>query len=253
MSVIRKVLFFLSAFPASLFFVPKKSEKVERPRARRRCGDVVALGAMLMLGSLRSGPQEPPRGWPTVTLGIEVSLPDGAVFYIPGVGDGEMPGIIPLPKSRFAGIRITPRMGTDSVQIEVSALTKTTEKLSEATCDKVQSWNSEDAGSYMGKKDASLLLSGLGRLGLPVLKVKVVRAAGPPPSPSGGFNHSYANFLAFCSCNFPEPRSIISDGMPARGVAGILSYPDAGKCREVSGCGQCCRTVVPTSGQKAVR
>jgi len=75
-----------------------------------------------MLGSLRGWPQEPAPGGPTVTLGIEVSLPDHAVFYIPVVGDGEMLGIVPLLKGRFAGIRITPRMRADSVHIEVSAL-----------------------------------------------------------------------------------------------------------------------------------
>jgi hypothetical protein len=49
-----------------------------------------------MLGSLRGWPQEPPPGGPTVTLGIEVSLPDRTVFYIPVVGDREMPGIVRL-------------------------------------------------------------------------------------------------------------------------------------------------------------
>lgn len=161
-----------------------------------------------MLGSLRSWPQESPPGGPAVRLAIEVSLPDGAVFFIPVVGDGEMPGIVPLPKGRFAGIRITPRMRTDSVQIEVSALITAKKKLSEATCDEVRSWNSEDVGSYDGKENASLPLSGLGRIGLPVLKVKIVRAVGPPPSLPGGSDHSYAHFLAFCSCEYSQPRSI---------------------------------------------
>jgi hypothetical protein len=89
-------------------------------------------------------------------------MPDGAVFYIPAVGDGEIPGIVPLFKGRFAGIRITPRMRTDSVQIDVSALTATNKKLSESTCDEVRSWNSEDAGSYEGKENATFFLSGVG-------------------------------------------------------------------------------------------
>jgi hypothetical protein len=209
-----------------------------------------ALSAVLILASLRGWPQESP-GEPTVTLKIEVSLPEGAVFYIPAVGDGEMPVIVPLLKGRFAGIRITPRMRTDSVQIDVSALTATNKKLSEATCDEVRSWNSEDAGSYELKEHASLLLSGLARLHLPVLKVKVVRAGGPPP---GGFHHPYANSLAFCGCEYPRPRSIINpDGSSASGVAGIVSYPDAGKCVQITGCGQCCRTAVPKSAPKARR
>src|SRR6184192_298746 len=94
-------------------------------------------------------------GRPTVTLGIEISLPDRAVFYIPVVGNREMLGIVPFPRGPFAGVRITPRMRADSAKIEVSALATAKKQLSEAT---------------------SLLLSGLGRLGLPVFKVKVVRA-----------------------------------------------------------------------------
>ena len=189
MSVIRRVPSFLVSFPVSLFSVSEKSEKVERQRARRLRRHVIALGAVLTLGSLRGWPQEPSPGGPTVTLGIEVSLPDRAVFYIPVVGDGEMPGIVPLARGRFAGIRITPRMRADSVHIEVSALTTAKQKLSEATCDELRSWNSEDAGSYDGKENASLLLSGLAGLGLPVFEVKVVPVHGPAP---GGFHHPYA-------------------------------------------------------------
>src|SRR5437667_142791 len=77
---------------------------------------------------------------------------------------------------------------------------------------------------------------------IPVFKVKVVRAYVPPP---GGFHHPYANSSAFCGCNFPEPRSIISDGRSASGVAGTSFYPDAGKCVQISGCGQCCRISPP--------
>jgi hypothetical protein len=209
----------------------------------------IALCAVLIFGSLRGWPQEPDG--PTVTLKIEVTLPGGAVFNIPAVGDGEMPGIVTLPKGRFAGIRITPRMRTDSVQIDVSALIASKKKLSEATCDEVWSWNSEEAGSYDGKENALLLLSGLGRLGLPVFKVKVVRAGGPPP---GGFHHPYAHALAFCGCEYLSPRSIINpDGSSASGVAGTESYPEAGKCAQLSGCGQCCRTAAPTPVQKAAR
>src|SRR5262250_595198 len=193
---------------------------------------VIALSMALILGSLRSWPQES-MGGPTVTLKVEVSMPDGAVFYIPALGDGEMPGIAPLLRGRFAGIRITPRVRTDSVQIDVSALTATNKKLSESTCGEVRSWNSEDAGSYEGKENATFFLSGLARLGLPVFKVKVVRAGGPPPG--GGFHHPYAHSLAFCGCEYPSPRSSINpDGSSASGVAGIVSYPEAAKCVQIS-------------------
>jgi hypothetical protein len=229
--------------------VSEKSEKVERQRARRFRRHVIALGTVLALGGLRGWPQEPPPRGPTVTLGIEVSLPDRAVFYIPVVGDGEMTGIVPFSKGRFAGIRLTPRMRADSVHVEFSALTTAKRKLSEATCDEVQSWNSEDAGSYDLKENASPLLSGLAGLGLPVFEVKVVPVHGPPP---GGFHHPYANSVAYCGCEYPKLRSIVNlDGSAASGVAGIASYPDAGKCAQISGCGQCCRTTVSASVQQA--
>jgi hypothetical protein len=230
----------------------------------------LALGAVLMLGSVGGWPQAPQSvlivarspdakqeatssdtaqvrdaetGGPTVTLGIEISLPNRAVFYIPVVGNEEILAIVPLPKGRFAGIRITPRMRADSVKIEVSALATAKRKLLEATCNEIQSWHSEDAGSYEGKKDESLLLSGLGRLGLPAFKVKIVGAHGPPP---GGFHHPYAHSSAFCGCEYSKPRSIIKpDGGTASGVAGTLSFPGAGKCVEISGCGQCCRISPP--------
>jgi hypothetical protein len=48
---------------------------------------------MLMWGSLGGWPQAPPPDGPTVTLEIEVSLPDDAVFYIPVVGDGGSPNM----------------------------------------------------------------------------------------------------------------------------------------------------------------
>jgi hypothetical protein len=220
----------------------------ETQQARRLLLYVLTLTTVVTLGSLRGWPQAPPPGEPTVTLGIEVNLPDRAVFYIPVVGDGEILGIVPFPKGPLAGIRITPRMRADAVKIEVSALAGAKKKLLEATCDEVRSWKSEDAGTYEGKKDESLALSGLGRLGLPVYEVKVVQAYGPPP---GGFHHPYANSSAYCGCNFPEPRSILLDGRSASGVAGTLSYPEAGRCAEISGCGQCCRMAVPTSVQQA--
>jgi len=113
---------------------------------------VISLSLLLILGSLRGWPQES-TGGPTVTLGIEVIMLDGAVFYIPAVGDGEMVGIVPLLKGRYVGIRITPRMRTDSVQIDVSALSETNRKLSKATRDEIWSWNSEDGGSYEGKEN----------------------------------------------------------------------------------------------------
>lgn len=249
MSLIRRAPFFPASLPVPIFSASPRSEKVQQPRATRFRPFLIALGATLLLGSLRGWPQESPSEGPAVTLAIEVSLPDGSVFHIPAVGDGEMSGVVPLHTGRFAGIRITPRMRADSVQIEVSALTTATRKLSEATCDEVRSWNSEGAGSYDATENASLLLSGLSGLGLPVLKVKVVRAGGPPP---GGFRHPYANSLAFCGCEYTKPRSITDpDGSSVIGAAGTMSYPDAGKCVQISGCGQCCRTVIPASVQPA--
>jgi hypothetical protein len=231
--------------PIELLFAPII---LAMQQARRLLLYVLTLTVVLMLGSLRGWPQAPPPSELTVTLGIEVRLPDREIFYIPVVGDGEILGIVPFPNGPLAGIRITPRMRPDLVKIEVSGLAGGKKKLLEATCDEVRLWKSEDAGTCDGKKDESLVLSGLGRLGLPVFEVKVVQAYGPPPS---GFRHAYANSSAFCDGNFPEPRSIIIDGRSASGVAGTSSYPDAGRCTEISGCGQCCRMAVPASVQQA--
>src|ERR1700741_4323180 len=107
MSVVRRVPFLLASFPGSLFSAFETSEKVKRQRARRLGRRIVTLGIVLMFVSSTGWPQEPLRSGPTVTLAIEFSLPDGSVFYIPTVGDGEMLGMVPLPDGRFAGIRIT--------------------------------------------------------------------------------------------------------------------------------------------------
>lgn len=249
MSPVRKVTFFLLSLAVPWFSVSERSDEVKQQQAKRLGRRVIALATVLVCVSLKCWPQEPPPPGPKVTLAIAVSLPDGSVFHIPAVGDGEMTGIVPLSNSRFAGIRITPRMLTDSVRIEASALLTDKKKLSEATCDEIRSWTSEDAGFYDAKENASLLLSGLGRLGLPAFKVSVVRAGGPPP---GGFRHPYANFLAFCDCEYPEPRSVTHlDGGSASGVAGIIIYPEGGRCVQLSGCGQCCRTAIAAPLQQA--
>jgi hypothetical protein len=183
-----------------------------------------------------------------VTLGIQISLSDGSVFYIPAVGDGEVSGIVPLTNNRFAAIRITPRMLTNSVQIGASALLTDKRKFSEASCEEIPSWNSQDGGVYEGSQNTSLLFSGLDPLGVPVLKVKIVKASGPPP---GGFRHTYANSLAFCGCEYPKARSItFPDGSSGSGIAGVVSYPDAGKCVQLSGCGLCYRTKIAASLQQ---
>jgi hypothetical protein len=207
---------------------------------------VLTLGFLFSAGAL-GRPQEEPSGAAgrTVVLEIAVNLPDGTSFYIPAVGNGEMLGVIPFSKGRFAGIRITPSKNQDSVKIEVSALTTAKKKLTEATCDEIRSWNSEDVGSYEGKENGTLLLSGLARLGLPVFKVKIGRAGGPPPGwglPNSARPSSVTDSFARCDCEYPQARSL-PDG--ATGVGGIVSFPDAGKCSEVSGCGQCCRTSTP--------
>jgi hypothetical protein len=247
MSPVRKVTFFLLSLAVRLFSVSERSDEVKPQQAKGLGRRVIAFATVLVCVSLKCWSQEPPG--PKVTLAIAVSLPDGSVFHIPAVGDGEMTGIVPLSNGRFAGIRITPRMLTDSVRIEASALLRGKKKLSEATCDEIRSWTSEDAGFYDAKENASLLLSGLGRLGLPAFKVNVVRTGGPPP---GGFRHPYANSLAFCDCEYPEPRSITNlDGSSASGVAGIIIYPEAGRCVPLSACGQCCRTAIAAPLQQA--
>jgi hypothetical protein len=206
---------------------------------------VLILGFVFSAGALGRRQEEPSgAAGRTGELAIAVDLPDGTVFFI---GSDEMLGVIPLSKGRFSGIRITPNKSKDSVKIKVSALTTAKKKLSEATCDEVRSWDSEDAGSYEAKENASLLLSGLARLGLPVFKVIIVRASGAPPGwgmPNSGRPASVKDSLARCDCEYPHARSIPGPN-GGIGVGGIVSFPDAGKCVEISGCGQCCRTSTP--------
>jgi hypothetical protein len=133
-------------------------------------------------------------------------------------------------------------MRAGAVHLDVAALLAMKEKLPEATCDEVQRWRSEDGGSYDAKENTSLLLSGLGRIGLPVLKVRVLPAGGPPP---GGFRHD--SMMAFCGCEYPSPRNISDpDTGMASGVAGAIYYPQPGKCAQITGCGQCCRAAART-------
>jgi hypothetical protein len=238
----------LVPFAVCLRTASGRIETEKQQRARRLGREIIALGTILMFVSLTAWPQEALPSGPKVTLGIEITLSDGSVFYIPAVGDGEVSGIVPLTINHFTAIRITPRTLTNSVQIGVSALLTDKKRLSEASCEEIRSWNSEDAGTYEAEENTSLLLLGLHRLGLPGLKVKIVRAGGPPP---GGFRHPYANSLAFCGCEYPQTRSVtFPDGSSVSGVKGISSYPDAGKCVQLSGCGQCYRTTITASLQQ---
>ena len=156
---------------------------------------------------------------------------DHAVFYLPVVGTGEMLGVITLSKGHFVGVRIIPRMDEDkdSVKIEVTALVKTTRALSDANCNDIRSWPSEDAGFYVAKKDESLLLSDLGRLGLPVLKVRVIGSTGLRP-PGGGDR-------IFCGCE--STRDELNDKL------GFEGAPEPGNCMEIGKCARCCRLLLP--------
>jgi len=215
--------------------------------ARRGTAGWYALGltAVLLLRSLPAWPQATQGEGPTITLGISIKLPAGgpwpvavgsdhAEFYVPAVGKGEMSGVVVVPDRRFLGIRIVPSMQGDSVRVAVTALLADKKELSEATCDQIRSWPGVDASSYEGKKDASFPLTGLGKLGLPVLQVEVVPAKGPPP---GGFHHPYGNFRAYCSCE--STRDELNPSI------GTLAYPDAGKCVEIGKCSRCCRILPP--------
>jgi hypothetical protein len=206
---------------------------------------VLGVMAVFLLGGPSAWPQANPHDGPTITLGIDIKLPvggtwpvavgaDHAIFYVPAVGNGEMLGVLVVPKGRFLGIRIVPSMQGDSVKIAVAAMLNAEKKLSDATCDDIRSWPSVDAGFYEGGKGASFPLSGLGKLGLPVFEVDVVPAGGPPP---GGVHNPYANFIAFCACE--STRDELNPSM------GILAYPDAGKCTEIGKCGRCCRISLP--------
>ena len=187
-------------------------------------------------------PQAPSRHEPVVTRALQIDLPSGgtwpvavgadhAVFYLPVVGKGEMLGVIAVSTGHFVGIRIIPSLleDRDSVKIDVSALVSGKKTLSEANCSAVRSWQSEDAGSYVAKKDESLVLSGLGRLGLPVFKVKMIGSSGLR-TPAGG-DH------IFCGCE--STRDELNDSL------GVGAAPDPGKCVEIGKCSRCCRDLLP--------
>lgn len=206
---------------------------------------VLGVMAVFLLSGLSACPQTNSHDGPTVTLGIGINLPSGgvwpvavgadhAVFYVPAVGNGEILGVLVVPKGRFVGIRVIPSVQGDTVKIVVSGLLADKRKLSEATCEEIRSWPSVDAGSYVGKKGASFPLTALGKLGLPVFQMDVVPAKGPPP---GGWHHPYANFIAHCSCE--STRDELNPSI------GILGYPDAEKCTEIGKCGRCCRISLP--------
>jgi hypothetical protein len=124
---------------------------VKTQQARRLLLYVLTITVVLMLGSLRGWPQAPPSGEPTV-LGVEVNLPDRAVFYIPVVGDGEILGIDFHCGRTHVGCDADACKGAFGKRDEVSALAAAKKKLSEATCEEVRSWKSEGAGTYEGKK-----------------------------------------------------------------------------------------------------
>jgi hypothetical protein len=214
--------------------------------------------------------QEEPSGRaaPAVTLGIEIDLPAGgpwpvavgedhADLIMPAIGRGEMLGIIAVPEGHFAGVRITPSMGDEnSVKIKVSALVTAHTKLSEATCTEIQSWQSEDAGAYEGKKDESLLLSGLAQLGLPVLKVKVVgypprglpaMVFGPPPPPGSPAEQQKRTETGRTKrtgalCWLEKTRDALNPG-----GFGSAAFVEPGKCGKlgVGEFAQCCWILKP--------
>lgn len=200
------------------------------------------LARLMVLIGFRSSPRALPESQAVVTRAIQIDLPSGgtwpvavgadhAVFYIPVVGNGEIMGVIPVSKGQFVGIRVIPSMRDDnnSVRIDVSALVSARKKmLPDANCNEVRSWQSEDAGSYVGMKDEFLMLSGLARLGLPVFKVKVIASSGLRP-PGGGNR-------IFCGCE--STRDELNDYL------GVLGAPEPGKCEAIGKCSRCCRALV---------
>lgn len=202
----------------------------------------LGLASVLVSVGFRSTPEALPRSEPVVTRAIQVYLPSGgtwpvavgadhAVFYIPVVGSGEMMGVIPVSKRRFVGIRVIPSMGddNDSVKIQVSTLVTAKKALSDANSSEVRSWESKDAGSYVAKKDEFLVLSGLGRLGLPEFKVKVIESSGLR-LPGGGSR-------IFCGCE--STRDELNDFL------GVAAAPEPGECVDIGKCSRCCRVLVP--------
>ena len=209
----------------------------------------IGLASVLVSGGFSGRPQAPPHDEPAVTRAIQIDLPSGgpwpvavvadhAVFYVPVVGQGEMLGVIAVSKGRFVGVRIIPSMreDKDSVKIEVSALVAAKKILSKANCSEVQSWQNEDAGSYVAKKDESLVLSGLGRLGFPAFKVKVIESSGLRPPGRSGLRPPGRNDI-FCGCE--STRDEVNEYL------GVVGAPEPGKCMELGKCARCCRVLLP--------
>lgn len=205
----------------------------------------LGLASSLVSIGFRSRPQALPRDEPAVTRAIEIYLPSGgtwpvavgadhAIFYIPVVGKGEMLGVIPVSKGHFVGIRVIPSMrdDNDSVNIQVSALVTAKKAISDANSSEVRSWQSEEAGSYVAKKDEFLMLSGLGRLGLPVLKARIIESSGLGP-PCGGVRSPCCGDRIFCGCE--STRDELNDYL------GVVGAPKPGKCQAIGKCSRCCR------------
>jgi hypothetical protein len=95
----------LVPFAVCLRTASGRIETEKQQRARRLGREIIALGTILMFVSLTAWPQEALPSGPKVTLGIEITLSDGSVFYIPAVGDGEVSGIVPLTINHFTAIR----------------------------------------------------------------------------------------------------------------------------------------------------
>jgi len=202
----------------------------------------LGLASVLVWVGFRSRLQALPRAEPAVTRAIEIYLPSGgdwpvavgadhAVFYLPVVEEGEMLAVIPVSNRHFAGIRIIPSMreDKDSVKIEISALVLAKKTLSDANCNDIRSWPNKDAGSYVAKKDESLLLSDLGRLGLPVLKIRVIGSSGLR-TPGG-------RDRIFCGCE--STRDELNNKL------GFVGAPEPGKCMAIGKCARCCRLLLP--------
>jgi hypothetical protein len=152
--------------------------------------------------------------------GIEISVSDGEVFYVPILDKHQMLALIPVANNPYAAIQISGDMQSDAVDIDVVALLATAGRsFPIKDCSELKGWKNHFVGKYSAKPHTTVVLSDLKALGLPSVTVKVT-----PPRPA--INASSGT--SFCSCG----RS--------------LALPRLGKCLEPGGnCGFCCYSPSP--------
>lgn len=136
---------------------------------------ILAIGTRLVQGQNRN---------PESVTRVVLTLPDGRDFMIP-VSDSALRkqavGIVPIPKGRLVGLKISPKLQNSEIVVEVVALLGDAAQSSVGlTCAQVSKWSHQElVGTYHLNINDSLALSELGRYALPHLQLAVQKTSGP--------------------------------------------------------------------------